>query len=377
MHVSRALGISEERMVFIEEVSKNQNNGIKHKECTVIPVWPSTRTKRQSVVPTVFPIENKGWFANLENVEPDEAYVVLIENGVCCAIENGRYITGQGALIYDLAKEHHLHFEIPYTEQRIYCPHVHLRGITVALLHKDATTNFSHWLCDLLPQVNLLKERFDLAKIDNFLVFHSRKSYQLESLEELGIPRTKVVRARPKQHYASDMLVVPSLFRYQNQCKLPQTIDFIRSYLPSPRSCVQPKRKLFLGRSDATFRFLKQENELFEKLQDKGFEYITFAGKSIRETAAIMSTASEVVGVFGSAMMYTVFCDPGTYVFDIANPNFYNAHHFHIANECDLHYHVYFGNHGTPLSEPIRLTEDISIDTSDFLTFYESGLAQH
>jgi capsular polysaccharide biosynthesis protein len=214
-----------------------------------------------------------------------------------------------------------------------------------------------------------------VQSIDHFRVGHMDKGYEWETLQQLGVPREKVIKFLPDSYFQADHLVFPSHSRYHNASHQASTLQFLKKGFV-PAAVPDKKRRLFISRADASFRRLIGEADLCRRLGAHGFEVITLAGVSLSDTAALFASAEAIVGPFGSGLMNICFCPPGCLVIDIAPPEFYNTHHWYLSEESDLVYACYFGNGGLiqPEVPMVSVTKDIQIDVEDCYLFVKGML---
>lgn len=334
------------------------------------------KQNRLRKLPIIHPEENKWYFEDGKSSTVDESYLVFLKNGFAMGYHGGRYLNANRKLIGDLGTEHWIHYGQPRAKTTIYWPKPkNVKGIAAIISHPHAKSNFSHWLFDILPQFILLEKHIPLSEIDEFYVISKDKSFHEETFTLFSIPKSKIHVFSGKMHLTAECLIIPSLSRTNNQNHHRQIIHDIKKrllgdYIP------RPGRKLFVSRDDASFRRLIGEESLFAELKLLGFEKVILSGKGLRETAKLFSEAEVVVGPFGSVLMNAVFCPKGALLIDITNPNFYNSHHWAVADEAGLDYAVYFGNaKKIPKNcPPNRVFEDIEIDPTQALIFIKKVL---
>jgi capsular polysaccharide biosynthesis protein len=218
--------------------------------------------------------------------------------------------------------------------------------------------------------VAILAQNNCLNNIDWFLVGHANKSYQLDTLAKLGIPMDKVIQLKRASYFRVDKLFLPRLCGYNRQHHPSWKLSYLEQSFCGAQSKRQ-WRKLFISRSDASFRRLVGEDELMERLSVHGFEKITLAGLPLEDTIKLFAEAAAVIGPFGSGLMNIAFCQANTNAIEIASPEFYNCYHWYLSGVRGLNHAVYFGGNGVldPRQSPNRLTKDISIDVANCYEF--------
>ena len=331
-------------------------------------------TEAERKLPLTNEPRNRWFYESSRVAQIDGTSVLTLQNGCVHGHSGAQLFTGQGNYLWDANTEDWLYFKHgARMDSVLRLPSAtRLDGTVAVLSHRYARNNFSHWVFDVLPRVGLLERTVGMGGIDHFLVSHTNRGYEWETLERLGVPRGKVVQLRRDSYFQARTVIFPSHSRYHNQSHQPSTLEFLRKKF-SPERPTDGKRRLFISRADASFRHLIGEEELCQRLAAHGFEVITLAGVTLADTAALFSSAEMIVGPFGSGLMNVCFCPPGCVVVDIATPEFYNAHHWYICEESDLVYACYFGNDRLiPRNHPpSAVTKDIHIDVEDCYRFLQ------
>ncbi len=326
--------------------------------------------------PQVHPKGNMSFFDHNVNAQVDPVTLLDLRNACIHGHQGGQIVNSEGKFLWDSGRENWLYFGTFFMLSRLRLPKpIELKGTVALLAHPYAYGNFSHWVFDVLPRIDVLRRTVNFDEVDFILISMTGRRYEWETLADLGIKKEKVIQLKPSDYYRTERLVVPSHSRYNNISHQSSALRYLRdSYLTVPIPNLSKKRRLFISRADADCRRLLQENELFEKLADVGFERIELAGVSLRETAKLFQQAEIVAGPFGSGLMNIAFCAPGTHLVEIAAPEFYNCHHWYLAQECELVHHVYFGNSGIvdPTSIGHGYGVDINVDVIECLDLIKS-----
>jgi capsular polysaccharide biosynthesis protein len=91
--------------------------------------------------------------------------------------------------------------------------------------------------------------------------------------------------------------------------------NMVRSTVPE-----QKINRLFITRKDASMRFLKNEDEAFERLRRWGFERFTPTQSTPLETAKTFHNAEIIVGPASSGILNLIFAPPDAKVLEIDHP---------------------------------------------------------
>jgi capsular polysaccharide biosynthesis protein/tetratricopeptide (TPR) repeat protein len=269
--------------------------------------------------------------------------------------------------------------ELPPLEQ--------IRG-NVAVLSGLSGHVYFHWMVDILPRLELLRESGIWDEIDYFLVNSYQQPFQKETLTRLGIPAEKVLESDRHPYLQAEGLIVPSFAGHLGWLQ-GWALEFLRSAFLPPNSvtisgavCSQkwprshshshsqnhleyPER-LYISRSQARYRNVLNETEVIHLLEQYGFAVITLESLTFDQQIALFAAARVIVAPHGSGLTNLVFCSPGTQVVELVSPHYIRHYYWVISQHLRLE-HYYLPGEGfacQPLRELMYqnpLTEDILV----------------
>jgi len=114
-------------------------------------------------------------------------------------------------------------------------------------------------------------------------------------------------------------LIVPSLSNHNDGVTTPHLAPWLRVMKNILKVGYERKRKIFVSREDAKTRKLVNAEKLLMAL--KGWETVTLENLSIKEQVRCFSEASHVVSTHGAGLTNLLWCEPGTKVIEIQDPN--------------------------------------------------------
>lgn len=322
-------------------------------------------------IPVLSHNANHWFFEKNSLVNVDSAGLAILNHGYVVGHHGGQYLNSRQEYLWDLGRESWRYFGNLFMDSVWRLPKpIRLSGTAAVLAHEYAYSNFSHWIFDVLPKISILKDTCFFDQVDWFLVGHTDKEYQLQTLINLEVPTQKIIQFSSRSHFQADTLLCPRLTGYQLQHHPSWKINFLKESFGHRRH-LTPARRLFISRKDAPFRHLLQEDFLFDRLSLLGFEQICLSGLSLEATVDLFSDAEAVVGPFGSGLMNIAFCQPGTKVVEVATPAFYNCYHWYLASVRKLRHAVYFGDDGMldRQKSPNEGTKDININVDTCFEF--------
>lgn len=209
---------------------------------------------------------------------------------------------------------------------------------------------YSHWMHDVLGKLIMLKE-YNVEY--DWLCVSFNKKYQKETLLAFGIDLQKIIEPKGLlQLIQADTLIVPSL----PACRVMENegvimnfflayyyadwvIDYLRKlFLPLSEKVVrQFSKKVFISRSDASYRIVENEDEIFNLFEQKGFFRYKLSELSVVEQVALFRQAEIIVGAHGSGFVNLIFCNPGTRVVELFQGRL-DLSFFYIAQQMKLDY---------------------------------------
>lgn len=230
---------------------------------------------------------------------------------------------------------------------RLFVPRMrHLAGVSVLLSSPEAEANYWHWLIDLLPKIQLLKESsVQWSAIDRFLVHSKALPFQTASLVEAGIPVDKLHILDQSDWVSCERLIVPSLGPRPGETAAAWKIDALARMFP--RQTFEPTtriKRIFLSRRGASFRRIRNFEAVSELVEKHWFTEIDSGSVSFREQRALFAGAEVVLGVHGAALTNLAFASPGLRVFELVasswRPHYFASlsNHLRLAHrtiECD------------------------------------------
>ncbi|MDY7003670.1 MAG: tetratricopeptide repeat protein [Cyanobacteriota bacterium] len=216
----------------------------------------------------------------------------------------------------------------------------------VAVLSVLSGNVYFHWMVDLLPRIEILRQGINLEEIDWFLVNNYRQPFQQETLKILGIPEEKILASDRYPHIQAEELVVPSYSSYLGWLQ-PWGLKFLREEflkgLGNSNSKSNFSERIYIGRANARYRRIMNEAEVVEILSQFGFTYITPESMSLENQIATFANAKIIVAPHGSGLTNIVFCNPGTKIIEIFSPHYLRYYYWQISQLLGLEHYYLMG----------------------------------
>ena len=235
---------------------------------------------------------------------------------------------------------------------------------TVAVMSAPGGRGYYHWLCDVLPRFELIRESTLLdGPPDRYIVNSSVTEFQRESLDALGIDRATVIESMWHPHLTAENLVLPSLADRPGYIS-DWAVDFLRETFSRDAPPSSAPKRIYISRGHATHRKLANEDDLFVRLRERGFEKVEMESLSLHEKAGLLGSAEVVLGPHGAGLTNAVFCSPGCKVLELFSPLAVNPVYWRLSCAAGLDYYYVIGMGDVPPKgvDPQAGTADIVVD---------------
>ena len=238
----------------------------------------------------------------------------------------------------------------------------HVDGTLVSLACRGSAGNYYHFLLDVLPRWGILRESLPGLEPDHIYVPCST-SYEKELLALTGLDQYDLVATGKHRAVSADRLLVPSL---PNPFEVAPTwmVEWIRQALPPVHTDDKPRRLYVTRGSGPNTRRLVNEEELWPRLEQRGFVRIDPGTLSVRDQIDHFAAADVVVGLHGAALTNLVFLKPGARVLNLFAPGYVKHCYWAICDGIpDVTYHYLVGQGRAP-RRMNKIMQDIRVDAA-------------
>ena len=193
--------------------------------------------------------------------------------------------------------------------------------------------NYFHWLFDILPKIKIFSEGKDLKFIDYFYLAQLQ-SYQKKTLEILKLDHVKILDCNKYRHIVGNQIFsvdhpwyLNGYFSEEAKNLSSWIVPWLKSEFSHHSEYFESNEKIFLDRSDSTNNHcqIKNNNEVIDFLNKKGFTSYKVGELSFEKQIHLFKNAKIIVGAHGAAFANLAFCSPGTQVIEIKpmhHPNY-------------------------------------------------------
>ena len=251
-----------------------------------------------------------------------------------------------------------------------------LPGLTAVISTPEANANYSHWMMDLLPRLDLLaRAGYGPDKVDRYLINPGGAPYERETLALAGIPPEKLVPVSAASHFRCERIVTTSLRAHHWQHTLPTWVPaYLRRLAGVTDAETGRRRRLYLTRRGASFRRVANEEELRPVFESHGFEIFDPGSLPVIEQAKIFASAGAIISPHSSAMTNLVFCRPDTAVLEIFPADYFDVSFWTAATTSGCRYHAAVGERVGPSPATVieARRQDLTVPVATFRSLLDS-----
>jgi tetratricopeptide (TPR) repeat protein len=243
---------------------------------------------------------------------------------------------------------------------------------TIAVLAGLSNRMYFHWMCDVLPRVELLRHQGSIEAIDRFLV-NATLPFQRETLELLGISTQHILEVEQQHYIQAGTLIIPS-FSGNPAWMSKFACHFLRrSFLQHLlKPVIHSPKRLYVSRQSTATRRILNEQQLIDQLVSLGFKPVALETLSVVEQITLFANAEVVIAPHGSGLTNILFCKPETTIIELFSPNYVYPCYWYLANLVELNYSYLIGEmpEGSSLHKLLHAnprTEDIWVNPKQLL----------
>ncbi len=200
------------------------------------------------------------------------------------------------------------------------------KKIPLAIHHYDIGIDFStdqgdgnvyHWTTRVLPKIQLVRQLPDSIPL---IFCQEPTELQVECLKLFDVKNPILIVSSDMVSVFKSYVLIEGPWAGAHLPQLHFLQENFQRALPvitQNHSCPSRARRLFIYREDHWARNLSNRIEIKEYLMCQGFEAHSIDNVSIFETAAIFSSADEIVFEHGAAGVWLIFAKPGVKIIEL------------------------------------------------------------
>lgn len=227
-----------------------------------------------------------------------------------------------------------------------------INGNLASLLTGGAgNDNYWHWLFDVLPRIQIIKNVFEIKNIDYFLFPSLKKRFQSETLNLISIPVQKRLFSTKYRHIECDEIIVtehPYVINNDASNEIQNLplwiIKWLKHSLTKDLNLKDNNfpKKIYIDRSDASksvkiYRKIVNENEVVNTIENFGYKKITLSNHNFIDQMKYFFNARKIIGLHGAGFANMIFSNPNSNVLELKPSNAGDVIK-NLANKCYLNY---------------------------------------
>jgi hypothetical protein len=271
-------------------------------------------------------------------VEP--IYFASLKKGRFCQFNNIPTIINSSNIIIDGAQRHPFYynpFKDDYTHPLLSCAKMQkskkLKGNVLFLGTDGAHNGYFHVMGRMVPKLGVLAELgIDPNFFDWIIINGEEKEYKTAPLVAAGVQKGKLIFAKESEHFEADYLFFIPRARYHSI-----GLDYMKETFCSNLPDVKGEN-LYIGRSDAKFRKLIDEESLVKKISNYNFSPTSLAELPFVDQVAKFHDANITLGIHGAGLTNMIFSKENSYVIEILDKDYVNINYWFFANLLNINY---------------------------------------
>lgn len=209
-------------------------------------------------------------------------------------------------------------------------------------LMTDHAENYYHFLFDVILRISIYREFFGGGMASKKLLLpRLYQPFQKQILHLCGLKEDDWIECDSK-----DWIIARNLWAITHPINLEvpgsQCVSrILRTIISVPESGapdVAEGTRMFIKRGIGGNRSVEGELGLEARLKDHGFVSIVPPEYTVMEQIQLFRNASVIVAPHGAALANLIFCQPGTRIIEVFNPQYVNLIYFRIAQHRELKY---------------------------------------
>lgn len=211
-------------------------------------------------------------------------------------------------------------------------------GSTVVICFDYWSMGYFHWMCDFLPRLILVQDRLKTAAL--LLPKNHDYPYVRESLNALGINNINWFSDNEYVHCHNAIVPGHTALSGEIRPALMTTIreKLIRFYEPKNNEGMFPQ-KIYVSRSKAKGRFIRNEAEVEQVLSAYGFKTVHFEDHPFAGQVGLAYHCRHLIGLHGANLTNILFMQPHSRVMELRiEGDDQRNYYFSLAAACELDY---------------------------------------
>jgi capsular polysaccharide biosynthesis protein len=183
----------------------------------------------------------------------------------------------------------------------------------VIVLTQEGHDNYYHWITEILPKLELLKNiEYDWIYLPRLI-----HPFQYQTIALMGIDPSKVIEAEQDTYIEADEVIAPSYV--SRSCYTPLRVaKFLQeSFIKFADTNKTFPEKIFISRQKSSYRRVINEDAIFSLFESLGFKRINLEEVPFKEQVQLFNNARFIIAFHGAGLTNLIFCKQNTHVIEI------------------------------------------------------------
>jgi hypothetical protein len=203
-----------------------------------------------------------------------------------------------------------------------------------------ARGNYAHWIIDVIPRLELLKQSGLFDEVDWFIVPQYRYDFQKQTLSHFGIESDRIIEGTDGLHITADCIIASSHPRGDRSFIIPQwLVDFYQTQFALDKySDPKSPKRIYVSRKDSSLRNVVHEDEIISGLKEMGFISVELSNYDFYGKIQLFRNAEFIVSATGAGLATLLFSRKGTKVLEIFSKSYTHSFYYNISIMAGLSY---------------------------------------
>lgn len=197
---------------------------------------------------------------------------------------------------------------------------------------------YFHWMCDFLPKL-LVAEKY-LVQYTLVLPDNHKYTYIVDSLKIFN--NINLVRFSDKQYISCSEAIIADKVSCSGDNNPFIMLNIRDKFLKYYKPLTDPDLfapNLYVSRSKAKGRFIINEKEVIETLEQLGFKTIFFEDYSLADQIKLTYNCKNLIGLHGANLTNLMFMNPNSNILELRNEgDTENNYYYSLASTFSLNY---------------------------------------
>jgi capsular polysaccharide biosynthesis protein len=199
------------------------------------------------------------------------------------------------------------------------------KGTILSLVQGASSTNYFHWLFDILPKIYICTKNYNISKI-NYFYLSEPQNFQVKLLNFFKIKKKQIINSKLYRHIQADKIITVDHPWYKKGYFFKEfnhiakwIILWLRNNFLKKKKIFYCSKKIFIDRSDSKSNHSQiiNKDQVIDFLKKQNFKVYKTATMNFFKQVYLFWNADFIISAHGAALANLVFCRPKTKIIEI------------------------------------------------------------